>query len=48
MGFGLSDERARHVVMICIDGLKPSVYTEAGPAKVPTLRRVPAGVTSRS
>ena len=26
--------------MICIDGLKPSVYTEPGPAKVPTLRRL--------
>jgi predicted AlkP superfamily pyrophosphatase or phosphodiesterase len=30
----------RHVVMISIDGMKPSVYTKPGPAKVPTLRRL--------
>ena len=30
----------RHVVMISIDGLKPSTYTAAGPSKVPTLRRL--------
>jgi predicted AlkP superfamily pyrophosphatase or phosphodiesterase len=40
MGFGFTDQRARYVVMICIDGLKPSVYTAPGPAKVPTLRRL--------
>jgi len=31
---------SRHVVVISIDGLKPSIYTAAGPAKVPTLRRL--------
>jgi predicted AlkP superfamily pyrophosphatase or phosphodiesterase len=31
---------ARHVVVISIDGLKPSTYTAAGPSKVPTLRRL--------
>ena len=30
----------RHVVMISIDGLKPSTYATAGPLKVPTLRRL--------
>jgi hypothetical protein len=29
-----------HVVMISIDGLMPSVYTQPGPSKVPTLRRL--------
>lgn len=29
---------APHVVLISIDGLKPSTYTGAGPSKVPTLR----------
>jgi len=33
-------DEARRVVMISIDGLKPSVYTKAGPAKIPTLRRL--------
>jgi len=32
----------RHVVMITIDGLKPSTYVDAGPSKVPTLRRIAA------
>jgi hypothetical protein len=31
---------ARHVVMISIDGLMPSTYTQPGPSKVPTLRRL--------
>src|ERR1700752_865001 len=31
---------ARHVVVISIDGLKPSTYTADGPSKVPTLRRL--------
>jgi predicted AlkP superfamily pyrophosphatase or phosphodiesterase len=30
----------RHVVVISIDGLKPSVYNDSGPSKVPTLRRI--------
>jgi predicted AlkP superfamily pyrophosphatase or phosphodiesterase len=30
----------RHVVMITIDGLKPSTYLDPGPSKVPTLRRI--------
>lgn len=30
----------RHVIVISIDGLKPSTYTQPGPAKVPTLRRL--------
>src|SRR5262245_24520905 len=30
----------RHVVVISIDGLKPSTYTADGPSKVPTLRRL--------
>lgn len=38
--FAAGDGRALHVVMICIDGLLPSVYTQPGPAKVPTLRRL--------
>ena len=33
---------SRHVVMISIDGLKPSTYAAAGPSKVPTLRRLAA------
>jgi predicted AlkP superfamily pyrophosphatase or phosphodiesterase len=33
---------SRHVVMISIDGLKPSTYATAGPSKVPTLRRLAA------
>jgi predicted AlkP superfamily pyrophosphatase or phosphodiesterase len=37
-GLFAADQRAPHVVLICIDGLKPSVYTEPGPAKIPTLR----------
>lgn len=31
-----------HVVMVSIDGLMPSTYTQAGPAKIPTLRRLVA------
>jgi Type I phosphodiesterase / nucleotide pyrophosphatase len=31
---------ARHVVLISIDGLKPSTYVDPGPSKVPTLRRL--------
>lgn len=31
---------APHVVMISIDGLMPSTYTQPGPSKVPTLRRL--------
>jgi predicted AlkP superfamily pyrophosphatase or phosphodiesterase len=32
----------RHVVMISVDGMKPSVYMQPGPSKVPTLRRLMA------
>lgn len=32
--------RTRHVVLISIDGLKPSTYTKPGPLKIPTLRRL--------
>ena len=35
-----ADEQARHVVMISIDGLRPSFYTQPGPAKIPTIRRL--------
>ncbi len=30
----------RHVVMISIDGLMPSTYTQPGPSRIPTLRRL--------
>jgi predicted AlkP superfamily pyrophosphatase or phosphodiesterase len=30
----------RHVVVISVDGLKPATYTQAGPSKAPTLRRL--------
>ena len=30
----------RHVVMISIDGLRPQMYTNPGPAKIPTIRRL--------
>ena len=33
---------SNHVVMISIDGLKPSTYAAPGPSKVPTLRRLAA------
>ena len=33
---------SKHVVMISIDGLKPSTYAAPGPSKVPTLRRLAA------
>jgi len=36
----LESAAPRHVVMISIDGLKPSTYTTDGPSKVPTLRRL--------
>ena len=36
-----SDDRPR-LLFISIDGLMPSTYTSAGPAKIPTLRRVMA------
>jgi hypothetical protein len=39
-GLGAQAPPPRHVVMISIDGLKPSTYTQAGPSKVPTLRRL--------
>ena len=41
-GSGLRAElpQPRHVVMISIDGLKPSTYATAGPSRVPTLRRL--------
>ena len=32
----------RHVVMISVDGMKPSVYMQPGPSRVPTLRRLMA------
>src|SRR5262245_21360178 len=35
-----AEDRTRHVVMISIDGLRPSFYTEPGPAKIPTIRRL--------
>lgn len=35
-----AEDPARHVVMISIDGLRPSFYTEPGPAKIPTIRRL--------
>ena len=35
-----AEEPARHVVMISIDGLRPVFYTQPGPAKIPTIRRV--------
>jgi predicted AlkP superfamily pyrophosphatase or phosphodiesterase len=35
-----AEEPARHVVMISIDGLRPSFYTQPGPAKIPTIRRL--------
>lgn len=31
---------APHVLMISIDGMRPASYTEAGPARIPTLRRL--------
>jgi predicted AlkP superfamily pyrophosphatase or phosphodiesterase len=31
---------APHVVIISIDGLKPSTYLDSGPSKVPTLRQL--------
>jgi len=36
----LAVEPAPHVVLISIDGMRPSSYTTAGPAKIPTLRRL--------
>lgn len=36
----LQAQSGRHVVVISIDGLKPSTYTADGPSKVPTLRRL--------
>ncbi len=38
----LAVEPAPHVVLISIDGMRPSSYTSAGPAKIPTLRRLAA------
>jgi len=38
----LAAEPARHVVLISIDGLRPSSYTSAAPAKIPTLRALAA------
>jgi predicted AlkP superfamily pyrophosphatase or phosphodiesterase len=38
--FVSAQERVPHVVMISIDGLRPKLYTEAGPARIPTLRRL--------
>ena len=35
-----AEEPARHVVMISIDGLRPVFYTQPGPAKIPTIRRL--------
>ena len=35
-----AEEPARHVVMISIDGLRPLFYTQPGPAKIPTIRRL--------
>lgn len=35
-----TDVPPRHVVMISIDGMSPSVFTRPGPYKVPTLRRL--------
>lgn len=32
-----------YVIVISIDGLKPSVYTQPGPAKIPTLRSLASG-----
>jgi len=37
---GAQQGAARHVVMISIDGLKPSTYSTPGPSKVPALRRL--------
>ncbi len=37
---GARGPAARHVVMISIDGLRPQMYTSAGPAKIPTIRRL--------
>lgn len=34
------DAEPRHVIVISIDGMKPSVYMQPGPSKVPTLRRL--------
>jgi hypothetical protein len=39
-GIAADEAVPHHVVMIAIDGLKPSVYTQAGPSKVPTLRNL--------
>ena len=33
-------QAARHLVMVSIDGMMPTNYTEAGPAQIPTLRRL--------
>lgn len=33
-------EDPRHIVMISIDGLMPSAYTQPGPSRIPTLRRL--------
>ena len=35
-----ADETAPIVVMISIDGMRPASYLEAGPARIPTLRRL--------
>jgi predicted AlkP superfamily pyrophosphatase or phosphodiesterase len=35
-------EPARHVVLISIDGMRPSSYTAPGPAKIPVLRALAA------
>ncbi len=36
----LDARRTSHVLMVSIDGLMPSAYTQPGPAKIPTLRRL--------
>ena len=38
----LAAEPARHGVLITVDGMRPSSYTSAGPAKIPTLRALVA------
>src|SRR5262245_5763322 len=40
LGVLSAQARAPHVVMISIDGLRPQLFTESGPLKIPTLRRL--------
>ncbi|HEX6209928.1 MAG TPA: ectonucleotide pyrophosphatase/phosphodiesterase, partial [Methylomirabilota bacterium] len=39
-GLLAAEAPAPHVLVISVDGMRPASYTQAGPAKIPTLRRL--------